>query len=215
MDTFQTAMKLVRPGCFMASIDLKDAYYSIPVADEDRKFLMFEWKGTFYQFTCLPNAHFLSPRVFTKILKAVYSHLRGLGHTCMGHIDDSLLLGYDHEACKNNIVDSTNLFQQLWFVIHPEKSVLHPVQAIQFLGFVINSLAMTVRLIPRKITKGKSFFNNLLNKHKPTIREVARVIGPLISSLPAAVQFGPLHYRNLERDKISALCAIKATLIHL
>ena len=30
----------------MASIDLKDAY-NIPVADEDRKFLMFERKGTF------------------------------------------------------------------------------------------------------------------------------------------------------------------------
>ena len=30
MDTFLTAIKLIRPGCFMASIDLKDAYYSIP-----------------------------------------------------------------------------------------------------------------------------------------------------------------------------------------
>ena len=72
-------------------------------------------------------------------------------HTCMGHIDDSLLLGYHHEARKNNIVHSTNLLQQFGFVIHPEKSVLHPVQAIEFLGFVINSLSMTVRLIPRKI----------------------------------------------------------------
>jgi hypothetical protein len=152
---------------------------------------------------------FLVPLGFLqKILKAVYSHLRGLGHTCMGYIDDSLLLGYDHEACKNNIVDSTNFFQQLGFVIHPEKSVLHPVQAIEFLGFVINSLAMTARLISRKITNVKSFCNSLLNKHKPTIREVAQVIGLLVSSLPA-VQFGPLHYRNLEGDKISA------TLIHL
>ena len=58
MDTFQTAMKFIRPGCFMASIDLKDAYYSIPVADEERKFLMFD---------------------VTKALKPVYSHLRGLG----------------------------------------------------------------------------------------------------------------------------------------
>ena len=138
----------------------------------------------------------------------MYSHLRGLGRTCMGHIDDFLLLGYDHEACKNNIVDSTNLFQQLGFVIHPEKSVLHPVQAIEFLGFVINSLAMTARLISRKITKDKSFCNSLLNKHKPTIKEVAQVIGLLVSSLPA-VQFGPLHYRNLEEDKISAQRANK------
>jgi hypothetical protein len=160
MDIFQISMKLIRPGCFMASIDLKDAYYSIPVADEDRKFLMFEWEGTFYHFTCLPNGLSCAPRVFTKILKAVYSHLRGLGHTCMGHIDDFLLPGYDHKSCKNNIVDSTTLFQQLGFVIHPEKSVLHPVQAIEILGFVINSLSMTVRLIPMKITKVKSFCNS-------------------------------------------------------
>ncbi len=44
MDTFQTALTLIRPGCFMASVDLKDAYYSIPVAVEYRKLLMFEWK---------------------------------------------------------------------------------------------------------------------------------------------------------------------------
>ena len=32
MDTIQTALKLMRPGCFMASVDLKDAYYRrIPV----------------------------------------------------------------------------------------------------------------------------------------------------------------------------------------
>ena len=43
MDTIQTALKLMRPGCFMASVDLKDAYYSVPVAKEDRKYLKFEW----------------------------------------------------------------------------------------------------------------------------------------------------------------------------
>ena len=29
MDTFQTAVKLIRPGRFMAPVDLRDAYYSI------------------------------------------------------------------------------------------------------------------------------------------------------------------------------------------
>ena len=46
--------------------------------------------------------------------------------------------------------------------------------------------------------------NDLLSHHQPTIWEVARVLGVLVSSFPG-VQFGPLHYRNLERDKISAL----------
>ena len=55
MDTFRIALKLIRPRCLMASVDLKDAYYSIPIAEEDRKLIMFQWKGKYYQFTCLPN----------------------------------------------------------------------------------------------------------------------------------------------------------------
>lgn len=123
MDTFNTAIKLVKPGCFMASIDLKDAYYSIPVAKEDRKFLMFQRKETLYQFTCLPNGLSSAPRIFTKILKPVFAHLLSLGHICMSHIDDSLLIGYDYKSCENNIVDSVSLFSQLEFVAHPEKSI--------------------------------------------------------------------------------------------
>ena len=42
MDTIQTALKLMRPGCFMASVDLKVAYYSIPIATEDQHLLKFE-----------------------------------------------------------------------------------------------------------------------------------------------------------------------------
>jgi hypothetical protein len=36
MDTLDTAITLMRPGCFMTSIDLKDAYYSIPIALEHK-----------------------------------------------------------------------------------------------------------------------------------------------------------------------------------
>ena len=32
LDTLQTAITLVKPFCYMSSIDLKDAYYSIPIA---------------------------------------------------------------------------------------------------------------------------------------------------------------------------------------
>lgn len=41
MDTIQTALKLMRPGCFMASVNLKEAYYSIPIAAEDWQLLEF------------------------------------------------------------------------------------------------------------------------------------------------------------------------------
>ena len=55
MDSVQTCICLVTPGVFMASLDLKDAYYSVPVSLESRKFLKFRWNNTLNQYTCLPK----------------------------------------------------------------------------------------------------------------------------------------------------------------
>ena len=55
MDTFLTALSLVTPNCYMASIDFKDAYYSVPVKESHRKWLRFTFQGELFEFTCLPN----------------------------------------------------------------------------------------------------------------------------------------------------------------
>lgn len=204
MDTIQTALKLMRPKCFMASVDLKDAYYSVPVALEDRKFLQFQWEGQYYQYTCLPNGLACAPRLFTKILKPIYACLHSLGHISMGHIDDSFLVGYTHLACQQNIKDTVERFSSLGFVIHPDKSVLLPTHELEFLGFLLNSISMTIRLPPTKAAHVKSACENLLLYSKVTIRDLAHVIGLLVSSFPG-VQFGRLHYRQLEKDKLVAL----------
>jgi hypothetical protein len=39
METFDMAVKLISQGCFMASIDIKDAYYCVPVHEDFRKYL--------------------------------------------------------------------------------------------------------------------------------------------------------------------------------
>jgi len=41
MNSLHIIIKLVTPNCFMASIDMKDAYYSIPLKSEDRKTFIF------------------------------------------------------------------------------------------------------------------------------------------------------------------------------
>ena len=76
MDTFMSAIQMITPGCYMASIDLKDAYYSIPIADEYQKYLKFEWANALYKFKALPNGLASGPRLFTKLMKvplAVYA----------------------------------------------------------------------------------------------------------------------------------------------
>ena len=88
MDTFWTVIRMMKPNCYMASIDIKDAYYSVPIAATDQKYLKFEWKGKPYKFTCFPIGLALCPRKFTKLLKPAYGYLRQKGHLSSGYIDD-------------------------------------------------------------------------------------------------------------------------------
>ena len=71
MDNLKTAIDLVRPNCFMASVDLKDAYYSVPIHNTYQSYLKFKFDNKVYAFTCLPNGLSPAPQIFTKILKPV------------------------------------------------------------------------------------------------------------------------------------------------
>ena len=44
MDTFEIALKLIKPSSYMASIDIRHAYYSVPIAVEHRKFYSSHWR---------------------------------------------------------------------------------------------------------------------------------------------------------------------------
>ena len=70
MDTLASAINLMKPHCFMASVNLKDAYYSVPVSAPDQKYLKFIWYGQLFpQWACI------LPRLFTELLKPVYASL--------------------------------------------------------------------------------------------------------------------------------------------
>ena len=208
MDTLASAIKLMRKGCFMASVDLRDAYYSVPIAPEHRKYLRFLWHGEAHQFTVMPNGLACAPRKFSKIMKVPYSVLRKCGYESVGYIDDSLLVGDSAQECQDNVDATVKLFTELGFMVHLEKSVFTPTQILVFLGFLLNSLDMTVRLTKEKIERIKALVTALLQKAKPKIRDVAQVTGVLVSSFPG-VMYGPLHYRGIETNK-SEYLAISA-----
>ena len=64
---------------WMIKIDLKDAYYCVPIAETHRKFFRFRWKGELYEYQVLPFGLASAPRTFTKLLKPVMGLLRRMG----------------------------------------------------------------------------------------------------------------------------------------
>ena len=208
MDTLEAAVNMMRPGCFMALVDLKGAYYTVPIHASHQKYLKFCFDGALYKYTCLPYGLASAPRIFTKLLKPAYATLRSMGHLNSGYIDDSYLQGDTSAECHKNVTDTITLFTKLGFHIHPEKSVFIPSQKLTFLGFVLDSIAMTLTLTEEKVQRILSVCASLLKTQMPTFRQVAEVIGILVSNFPGG-QYGPLHYRHLERDKYLALVANK------
>ena len=204
MESIQSITQLIRLNCFMASIDLQDAYYSMKIKEADKRYLKLQSGEQIFKFTCLPNGLSIGPRKFTKLLKPPLAALRKLGHMVCFFIDDLINIGDSYEACVINVLDTISIMHSVGFVVHPEKSSLIPKQQIVFLGFVIESTTMTLTLTPerkRKIIKG---CETLLNDKKLNIRRVARVIGMLTSSFPA-VKYGPLYFRALEHCKSLAV----------
>ena len=119
-----------------------------------------------------------------------------------GYIDDFYLQGSTYQRCIINVIDSIKQLDELGLVVIPQ-------QKVTFLGFVIDSIKMIVRLTEDKIRKTKEVLLSAIhNSHSVKIRDIARVIGYLISSFPG-VKVYALYYRYLEMDKIKALKTIK------
>ena len=204
MYTMNTCISLLKEGSFLASIDLRDAYYTVPVHLAFQKFLKFFWKGTLYCFTCLPNGLACAPRIFTKILKPVCAFLRGAGHVSSFYLDDAFLVGDSYADCESNTKATLQVLRELGFVIHEEKSKTVPSQIIEHLGFEFNTIEMTVKVTKEKIDKVRGKAASILRKNWVVIREVAQLIGVLVACFPG-VEFRQLFYRQLEIDKAAAL----------
>ena len=203
MDTLKTAINLVKKNCFMASVDLSDAYYSVPIALTDQKYLLFQFEGTRYKFMCLPNGLCAAPRIFTKIMKPILSALRKKGHQLMNYLDDIFIVGETEEECRSAVLDTIELLQNLGFTIHPEKSQLIPSQEIEFLGFILNSKSFDVKLTSEKVNKIEKRILTLL-KNKNSIRDIAQILGSFEAALPA-IPYGRLHMFYLTKAKNEAL----------
>ena len=63
---------------------------------------------------------------------------------------------------------------------------------------------MMLSLTEEEKNKIKIIITDCLSKYKMSLRELARILGNIVASFPS-VTYGPLHYRYLEREKITGL----------
>jgi len=198
MENLDLVRYIIRRGDWMAKIDLKDAYFTIPIAVEHQKFLCFVWKKEFYQYVCLPFGLCSAPRVFTKILRPVVGWLRARGIRLVIYLDDILIMAETSALLLKDLNSVTNILDRLGFLVNEKKSVFIPCQVLEFLGCIVNSVSLCFSLPLSKVNKVIQLWEKALRAEKISLRQLASIMGNFSWAIPM-VPFAQAHFRNLQQ----------------
>lgn len=197
METFKSALTIVRKNCLLASIDLKDAYHSCSVRDKDKKYFRFQFNNSIFEYQCLPQGFTDAPRIFTKLTKPLMAALRSQGFSNCIYIDDLLLVGDSREEIEHNVTSTIKLFDDAGFTIHPHKSVFSGTHNIEFLGFNIDSQQFCVKPTKLKSAKIVQKCKDILTQGIITIQELSEIVGKLVAIEPGNL-YAKIFYKRLE-----------------
>lgn len=202
METVFTIKNLLYPNCFMATLDLRDAYLHIPIHPAFQKFLRLAVKtgmGTrHFQFQALPFGLSSAPRIFTKVLGEVLAPLRLKAITVIPYLDDLLIVAKSYQRLLEDLQAVQDFLQSLGWLINKEKSSLIPAQKVTYLGYDFCSVNQRVFLPQEKITKVFQTMSTLQTNQSVSLRQVSRAVGLMTSCFPA-VPWARLRQRPLQR----------------
>ena len=187
----------VREGDFLASLDLKDAYFQFPIHGSSRKLLRFMSEGTVYQFKALCFGLLTAPQVFTRVFAAVSA----LAHSCeirlLRYLDDWLVLSSSEKKAKESIRELLSLCRTLGIVINEKKSDLVPLQSAKYLGMTIDTGAGKVFPSLARVEKFLTVAERFCSMQSPPAQLWQVILGHL-ASLKRLVPHGRLRMCSLQ-----------------
>ena len=195
MTTVAQVRRTLTSGCFMASIDMKDAYWHVPIHRRYRPFLAFSAGGNSYQFRVLPFGLNIAPRIFSKMMHPVHVALAQKGVNLLMYLDDWLVFAPSSEECAWMVEETLSVGAEMGLLFNLPKSHLSPSTSRQWLGLVWDSTTETVSLSQVNQLKCRSKILRAIHSRTFT----RRLWGSLVGSLNHAASVVPLGRLRMRR----------------
>ena len=202
METPRGIIAAVEKDMWATSVDLKDAYFHIPIKKSARKYLRFTCDGRVFQFRAMPFGLTTAPLVFTKLLQVVVSYLHSRSIDVHIYFDDSLMLHMVRESLRRDTRMVLKLLLKVGFIPSREKSEVSPSQDFVFLGYRFNTVLGIVLPPEDKFVKAQDLALAFINMSQVQVRWFLRFLGYL-NSLADVVPLGRLHIRPLQMFLLS------------
>ena len=192
-----SVLKAVSRDQWFVTLDLRDAYFHVPVHPAHWQYLRFAFEGTAYEFMVLPFVLYLAPGTFTKCIDTVLAPLTSRGLLFLNYLDDWLICAPTRTQVLSDRDMLLTHISRLGITVNDKKSHLTPTQKVAFIGMEMDSVLMRARLPTRRVQA--IHLASTLSAGEGGIRpDLPKPVGLADSGL-IADSLGMLHLRALQR----------------
>lgn len=184
METQSTIQRAIQPADWMISMDLKDAYFHVPVEKEFHKYLQFQVRQDHLQFICLPFGLTTSPLVFSKVLLATVALIRLKGVRLYHYPDDLLILSQNREQLLAHREQVISTLSSFGWLLNLGKSHLDPAQRLIYLGAQFDTVENTISLPLQKIQSVRDRISRALHAPRLKASQCLEIVGTMVFMTP-------------------------------
>lgn len=174
----KSAISIIKPGDFLAKVDLKSAYRPVKIHPSDYALTGLKWtfKGetspSYMYDTKLPFGHAKSPKIFQKLSSSVCHIMKvHFNVTVIAYLDDFLIIENTFEQCSRGLRLLISTLRKLGFNISWNK-VEGPSQQLIFLGVLINTTELTLSLPQEKMTEFQNLLYTFVGKKRASVKQL-------------------------------------------
>ena len=204
-EDLRSLSQVLEEGHWFFTWDLRSGYHHVDICVEYQTYLGFSWlfNGVprYFTFAVLPFGLSSACFCFTKLLRPLVKRWRSMSHGSFVYLDDGFGSQPDKSSAAAAAVIQERELDSSGFLVNEDKSHWDPMQIGEWLGFVINTIAMTFQIPEAKVRKLKSLLSSATRDKSSSYRELARIAGSIIS---VALAVGPLS-RLFTRQKHLAI----------
>ncbi len=183
-ETLETLRRMLGRNWWFATLDLQEAYHHIGLHPTDMPFVAFRWQGLTIGSLVIPYGLSLSPRTFTKVLRTLIAHWRGLNVLVIAYLDDLIVMAPTRDGLLASMSRVRSDVEAAGFGVNEKKSRWVPAQQGEWLGVQIDTVAGTFAITERQLLKLEAELKSFLHETsaEPVVRAraIAKLAGRIV-----------------------------------
>ena len=167
-------------GCSLVKIDVKSAFRLIPIHPDDFVLMGMKVKEKIFVDKCLPFGLSASCALFEKFSTFLEWCIKKAADSdnMIHYLDDFCGGAKDHVEAQVLLTTALEVFKDIGVPVAEEK-VEGPVTSLKFLGLVVDTVAMEVRIPEDKLVDLRLTLRQAIERRKMTLQEIQSLVGKL------------------------------------